>query len=251
MARGAAQLAAAPAAAERMAHARSARPWGGSDKARRKTPAFSTRSFAGSTEGKDMAKIMMVVDSGASKTIVPSRYITKNKVYPTKADECAVSWGDAGVSLVLVKGIMEFWIDGIHIEAEAWGVEEAAMALISSTQLVDNGASVHFEAAGNYLNMTQMGGRRIDIGRDSMVTAYVSVVPGSSNVAGHPHSAARLASDRTAAVAAANDASSAAKYAAAEAAPYVAAAAAAAHAAWIASEQAGLNRRAERRRLGN
>jgi hypothetical protein len=207
---------------------------------------------AGTTEGKEMAKILMCLDSGASQTIVPSRYITKDLEYPTKADECAVSWGDAGVSLVLVKGIMEFWIDGIHFKCEAWGVEEAAMALLSSAQLVDNGASVHFEAAGNYLDRTQLGGRRIDIGRDSMVTTYVSVVPGNSHVAGHPHSVARFASDKAAAVAAANDASRAAEYAAAEAAPYIAAAAAAAHAARTASEQAGLNRRAERRgRMGN
>jgi hypothetical protein len=165
--------------------------------------------------------------------------ITKERVYPTKAYECAVSWGDAGVSLVLVKGIMEFWIDGIHFECEAWGVEDAAMAQLSTAQLVGNGAEVHFAAAGNYLDMTRLGGRRIDIGRDSMVTTQVSVVPGHEHVAVHPHSAARFAAESAAAIAATDAASRAADNAAAEAAPYVAAAAAAARAAQTASEQAG------------
>jgi hypothetical protein len=106
-------------------------------------------------------------------------------------------------------------------------VPDCTTALVSTAQLIEAGAVVHFEHDNSYMDLSNLGGARLSIGQDSMIDAEVEMVkPGASDA--HARAAAEAAAPAVAAAAAAVAASAAA---AAIAKPYVEAAAAAAAAA--------------------
>jgi hypothetical protein len=183
--------------------------------------------------------ILVCVDSGASVHIFPSWMVTKQIIllFEGVDEEYIVNWGDASSSRATCRGIVYLYINGKYIELYAWGVPDASCGLISTSELVKDGAAVHFSGAGSYIDLMAINGERIAIDPDSMIEVEVeetkysrdshaaaAPVPGAANA----FAAFTVASNAVAA-AAAPDAAAANAVAASNAAkPFVKAAAVAA-----------------------
>jgi hypothetical protein len=126
-------------------------------------------------QGRDTVTATICVDSGATVSIVPAHWITELVEVMDGRNRAAVAWGDGSKSPVVAKGCVVFYIENVRFRIHAWGVRQVTKALISERQLVEGGAGiVHYED-GYFLDMAPMGGRRLAIGDDSLLTVKVVV----------------------------------------------------------------------------
>ena len=129
-------------------------------------------------EGRETVTATICIDSGATVSIVSAHWITEDLEVMGRSNRAAVAWGDGSQSAVVAKGRVVFWVDNVRFRIAAWGVRQVTKAFISERQLVDGGAGIVHYDDGYFLDMAPMGGRRLPISDDSLLTVQVAVDAG-------------------------------------------------------------------------